>query len=150
MKTLGIKVDCAAALADARLMWQPGVYELVLIDLHNTSSGTQRFCEKVRAAHPHQRVAFYVGSPGFLSHTAGVGAGAQDKGFGPWNESVDLSEAAATPASRGSICEAAWRISAGKSMGPSRSNKPVSVDELREMSFGDAVKQAEETMDPQA
>src|SRR5258706_8517543 len=149
MKTLGIKVDCAAGLADARLLWQPGLYELVLVDLHNTSSGTQGFCKKVQAANPNQRVLFYVGSPAYLSDRPGVGSGAKQKGYGPWDDRVDVN-AEATPASRGSICEAAWRISAGKSMGKSRTSRPptteelrINAEELRAISFSDAVKQAE-------
>jgi DNA-binding NtrC family response regulator len=155
MKTLGIKVDCAAGLADARLLWQPGVYELVLIDLHNTSSGTQGFCKTVQAASPHQRVLFYVGSPAYLSASPGVGSGAKEKGYGPWNDQVDISAAAEpTPASRGSICEAAWRISAGKSTGRPRTSKPptteelrINAEELRAVSFSDAVKQAERALE---
>ena len=67
MRKLGMEVDCAADIPEARSWWRANLYDLVLINLGKGVGHRDRFCEEVRAATPPQRLAFLVGQPGYLS-----------------------------------------------------------------------------------
>jgi len=67
MRKLGIDVDCAADLAEARSWWRADLYDLVLINLEKGRGHRDRFCDDVRGATPPQRLAFLVGKPEYLS-----------------------------------------------------------------------------------
>ena len=66
LRKLGMDVDCAADITEARVWWRPALYDLVLI---NIEKGCQRgkFCDDLRSATPPQRVAFLVGRPEYLA-----------------------------------------------------------------------------------
>jgi hypothetical protein len=66
MRKLGIEVDSAADIVEARIWWKPALYDLVLISMEK---GGQRdkFCDDVRGANPPQRLAFLVGRPEYLA-----------------------------------------------------------------------------------
>src|SRR5881397_2813310 len=63
MRKLGVEVDCAADITEARALWQADSYSLVLVDVRNDSVNVQEFCSEVRSAKPPQAVAFLVGKP---------------------------------------------------------------------------------------
>jgi hypothetical protein len=67
MRKLGIEVDCAADISEARCWWRPGLYDLVLIHVLNDAKPVERFCDDVRNATPPQATMFLVGGPAFLS-----------------------------------------------------------------------------------
>src|SRR6202158_369502 len=67
MRKLGVDVDCAADITEARAMWQADSYSLVLVDVHNEAVNVQEFCDEVRSAKPPQSIAFLVGKPGYLA-----------------------------------------------------------------------------------
>jgi len=67
MRKLGIDVDCAADIDEARSWWRADLYDLVLIDLEKGLGQRDRFCEDVRGAKPPQRLAFLVGGPEYLA-----------------------------------------------------------------------------------
>ena len=67
MRKLGIEVDCAADISEARCWWRPGLYDLVLIHVLNDAKPVERFCDDVRSATPSQPTRFLVGEPTFLS-----------------------------------------------------------------------------------
>jgi hypothetical protein len=67
MRNLGIEVDCAADISEARCWWRPGLYDLVLIHVLNDAKPVERFCDDVRKATPSQPTMFLVGGPAFLS-----------------------------------------------------------------------------------
>jgi hypothetical protein len=67
MRKLGMQVDCAADIAEARSWWRADLYDLVLINLEKGGGHRDRFCEDVRAAIPPQRLAFLVGKPEYLA-----------------------------------------------------------------------------------
>src|SRR5438876_9589101 len=69
MRKLGVEVDCAADITEARALWHADSYSLVLVDVRNDSVNVQEFCSEVRSAKPPQAVAFLVGKPDYLAGT---------------------------------------------------------------------------------
>lgn len=67
LRKLGIDVDCAADLAEARAWWRPALYNLVLINMEKGKGQRDRFCDDLRSATPPQRMAFLVGQPEYLA-----------------------------------------------------------------------------------
>jgi hypothetical protein len=67
MRKLGIDVDCAADLGEARSWWRADLYDLVLVSMEKGPGHRDRFCEDVRGATPPQRLAFLVGEPAYLA-----------------------------------------------------------------------------------
>ena len=67
MRKLGLEVDCAADISEARCWWRPGLYDLVLIHVEDAARPVERFCDDVRNATPPQQTMFLVGGPAFLS-----------------------------------------------------------------------------------
>jgi hypothetical protein len=74
MRRLGMEVDCAADIAEARAWWRADLYHLVLINMENEVGHRDRFCEDVRGATPPQQLAFLVGKPGYLADSPGAEA----------------------------------------------------------------------------
>ena len=67
MRKLGIDVDSAADIAEARAWWRPALYDLVLVNIAKGRGQRDRFCDDLRSAAPPQRVAFLVGRPDYLA-----------------------------------------------------------------------------------
>ncbi len=67
MRRLGMDVDCAADILEARCWWRPKLYDLVLINQEKGRGHRDKFCEDIRNAQPPQRFAFLVGHPGYLA-----------------------------------------------------------------------------------
>jgi CheY-like chemotaxis protein len=67
MRKLGMDVDCAADIDEARSWWRANLYDLVLMNLEKGTGRRDKFCQDVRAAKPPQRLAFLVGEPAYLS-----------------------------------------------------------------------------------
>jgi len=67
MRKLGIDVDCAADIGEARSWWRAALYDLVLINMEKGLGHRDRFCDEVRTANPPQRLAFLVGQPEYLA-----------------------------------------------------------------------------------
>jgi hypothetical protein len=67
MRKLGMDVDCAADIVEARCWWKADLYDIVLIDLLKGRGQRDEFCQDVRGAKPPQRLAFFVGQPGYLA-----------------------------------------------------------------------------------
>ena len=66
LRRLGIDVDCAADIAEARSWWRPALYDLVLISMEKGRGQRDMFCDDLRSAKPPQRLAFLVGQPEYL------------------------------------------------------------------------------------
>ena len=66
LRKLGVYVDSAADLAEARSWWRPAVYDLVLINMERGAGQRDKFCDELRSATPRQRLAFLVGQPEYL------------------------------------------------------------------------------------
>lgn len=67
LRKLGIDVDGAADIVEARLWWKPALYDLVLINMEKGRGQRDKFCDDVRSATPPQRLAFLVGQPEYLA-----------------------------------------------------------------------------------
>jgi CheY-like chemotaxis protein len=67
MRKLGMDVDCAADIDEARSWWRANLYDLVLMNLEKGTGRRDKFCQDVRAAKPPQRLAFLVGEPAYLA-----------------------------------------------------------------------------------
>jgi hypothetical protein len=67
MRKLGIEVDCAADVLEARCWWRADLYNLVLINVAEEADIRDKFCTDMRSAIPPQRIAFFVGSPEYLA-----------------------------------------------------------------------------------
>lgn len=67
MRKLGIEVDCAADVAEARCWWRADFYDLVLINLQEGTAPRDKFCDDMRKATPAQQIMFLVGKPEYLA-----------------------------------------------------------------------------------
>ncbi len=67
MRKLGMDVDCAADISEARCWWRAALYDLVLINMEKGRGHRDTFCEDMRSATPPQRMAFLVGKPHYLA-----------------------------------------------------------------------------------
>ena len=67
MRRLGIEVDCAADVLEARCWWRADLYNLVLINVAGETDSRDKFCIDLRGASPPQRIAFFVGGPEYLA-----------------------------------------------------------------------------------
>jgi CheY-like chemotaxis protein len=110
MRKLGLDVDCAADITEARALWQADSYSLVLVDVRNDAANVQEFCEELRKAKPPQSVAFLVGKPEYLA-----GSPAADDGMVAPAPDVHGAACLASPRRYG-FQEASWRIAATRSL----------------------------------
>jgi CheY-like chemotaxis protein len=118
MRKLGMEVDCAIDVSEARLWWKADLYHLVLLNVENDMGTRDKFCDDIRSATPAQQFAFLVGKPEYLANVPGVDAVAvTDSGTVP-------QEHAATTTSDVSqhwgIMEASRRISEVRSVSAAR------------------------------
>jgi hypothetical protein len=67
MRKLGMDVDCAADIVEARSRWRAALYDLVLINMDKGQGYRDKFCDDIRIATPPQRFAFLVGRPEYLA-----------------------------------------------------------------------------------
>lgn len=67
MRKLGIEVDCAADVAEARCWWRADFYDLVLINLQEGTGPRDKFCDDMRRVTPGQQIMFLVGKPEYLA-----------------------------------------------------------------------------------
>ena len=67
LRKLGIDVDSAADIVEARVWWKPALYDLVLVNMDKGRGQRDKFCDDVRSASPPQRLAFLVGQPEYLA-----------------------------------------------------------------------------------
>ena len=80
MRKLGIEVDCAANIQEARSWWRADLYNLVLINIDSNVIQRDEFCEDIRRGSPPQRFAFLVGKPGYLANVPKAGTELQEAG----------------------------------------------------------------------
>jgi CheY-like chemotaxis protein len=126
MRKLGMDVDCAADISEARSWWRAALYNLVLMNVENELGHRDKFCEDIRSATPPQQLAFLVGKPDYLADlpNADTGPSVQpDDDQGHWGDvraalSADLPEGLPQ---RWGILEASRRISAVRSRSHARS-----------------------------
>ena len=96
LRSRGVEVHEAEELSAARFLWQPNVYDLVMLDVRRyASEETREFYEQIKGASPRQQFAFLMGPPRYVSRSwPGEGAG-DDTSRGQWGETVQHFLAAA-------------------------------------------------------
>lgn len=149
----GFEVVCATHISDARLLWHPAAYNLVLLDTKYDVAGAIEFCSAMRAAASGQLIAFLVGKPAYLASSPG--AEELPTGLPPasrYQENLRdlMATACATLPHRGGFAEAAWRMSLQRSAQCAQAQSPRRVakstpntENAASASFGEAVRRAE-------
>jgi len=123
LRKLGIDVDSAADIAEARSWWRPGLYDLVLINMEKGQGQRDKFCDDLRTATPSQRLAFLVGQPEYLAGSPNADEelaaenGNEQAAIGNAKGNVDSGDTS----QRWGILEASRRISAARSASIARS-----------------------------
>jgi len=142
MRKLGMEVDCAADISEARSWWRADLYSLVLIDMESGLGHRDKFCDDMRRATPPQQISFLVGKPGYLADAPNADeVPLVEKSGDRLDQSVreDIRAALATDlpgvmAQRWGILEASRRISAVRSLSHARSratqDKPLPPRDL--------------------
>jgi CheY-like chemotaxis protein len=72
MRKMGMDVDCAADISEARSWWRADLYDLVLINVDKGTGHRDKFCDDIRSATPSQHLAFLVGKPEYLANVPGL------------------------------------------------------------------------------
>jgi CheY-like chemotaxis protein len=118
LRKLGIDVDSAADIVEARVWWKPALYDLVLISMEKGRGQRDKFCDDVRSATPPQRLAFLIGQPEYLADSPNANeellAGNGDKEAAIGAKSIVATDLGDTT-QRWGILEASRRISAVRS-----------------------------------
>ncbi len=85
----GVEVHEAEEISRARFLWQPHVYDLVMLDVRRYSAAEAlEFYEQIRAADPRQRIVFLTGPPKYVSRTWPGEVAVDDISRGQWGETV--------------------------------------------------------------
>ena len=124
MRKLGMDVDCAADISEARSWWRADLYNLVLINAQNDLGHRDKFCDDIRAATPPQQIAFLVGGPDYLADSPESGSFEPDDTAEvfPGHVKAALStDISGGPPQRWGILEASRQISAVRSASHARS-----------------------------
>jgi hypothetical protein len=96
LRTHAVEVHEAEELSTARFLWQPHVYDLVMLDVRRYSPAEAlEFYEQIRGADPRQQFAFLMGPPQYLSRTWPGEIAGDDTARGQWSETVKRFLAAA-------------------------------------------------------
>lgn len=153
----GLDVVCASRVSDARMLWHPLTYDLVLFDARNDQANATELCVEMRSRAPKQRIAFLVGKPEYLaSSPAPFEEGFVEEMPTRCEENVRqlMTNACEALPRRGGFLEARWRMALARSVKPEQeSHRParlvdplprvIAVDDNASASFGDAVRLAE-------
>ena len=89
LRSHGVEVHAVEEISAARFLWQPNIYDLVMLDVRRYSPAeTLEFYEQIKQASPRERVVFLVGPPTYLSLTWPGEVIAEDASSGQWGETV--------------------------------------------------------------
>ena len=89
LRSSGVEVHEAEEIPAARFLWQPDVYDLVMLDVRRYSPAEAlEFYEQIKQASPHEQVVFLVGPPTYLSLAWPGEVFAEDASSGQWRATV--------------------------------------------------------------
>jgi CheY-like chemotaxis protein len=69
LRSHGVEVHCAKDSVEAALLWVPGFFNLVLLDVRHKPKDAMAFWRTIRRQDPKQRIFFLVGAPLYISAT---------------------------------------------------------------------------------
>jgi response regulator RpfG family c-di-GMP phosphodiesterase len=96
LQSQGVEVHAVEDFYGARFLWQPDMYDFVLLDVRRYPAGEAReWCEQIKDKSPRQRIAFLVGAPTYLSLTWPGEVSVGENSRGQWGETVRRFVAAA-------------------------------------------------------
>jgi CheY-like chemotaxis protein len=124
MRKLGIDVDTAADVLEARCWWRADLYNLVLINVAGETDSRDKFCSDIRSANPSQRIAFFVGGPAYLAATPHSDAAPAESDADALHKEMVaalLAQSSENSSQRWGILEACKRISSVRSVSEARS-----------------------------
>jgi hypothetical protein len=91
-----VEVQEAEEISRAQFLWQPNVYDLVMLDVRRYSTAEAlEFYEQIKATDPRQRIVFLPGPPKYVSRTWLGEVTGDDTSRGQWGETVKRYLAAA-------------------------------------------------------
>jgi CheY-like chemotaxis protein len=136
MRQLGMDVDCACDIVEARCWWRADLYDLVVMNVQNERGHRDKFCDDIRGATPPQQLAFLVGKPEYLAMAPGAEEAlmenAEDQASG--QKTLPPCENVSPEPQRWGIMEASRRISTVRSLSAARSaalrNRPTPPRDL--------------------
>src|SRR2546422_8827637 len=67
LRKLGVEVDCAADVSEARELWRGGAHNLGLVGVRNDSINVEEFCVGIKSAKPSQPHGYLGGKPADLA-----------------------------------------------------------------------------------
>lgn len=151
LRKLGMDVDCACDISEARSWWRADLYNLVLVNMDDELDHRDKFCEDVRGATPPQQIAFLVGKPAYLADLPNVIETSSRRDAGTpsdeYPEAAQPADGSAGADVRWGIMEASRRISEVRSVAVARStarrNRPTPPRDLevRESRRGEIMSQ---------
>jgi CheY-like chemotaxis protein len=96
LQSHGVEVHAIEDFSAARVRWQPGTYDYVLLDIRKfPAEEALEWCGQIKDRSPRQRIAFLVGAPAYLSLTWPGEVIAASASSGQWGETVKRFLAAA-------------------------------------------------------
>jgi hypothetical protein len=125
MRKLGMDVDCACDISEARFWWTINRYGLVMMGVNNDAGDRDRFCDYLRGAVPPQQLVFLVGKPEYFSNAPGAEAVSPAEFTGEPSvpkpaEQLQLDDPLPVSPLRWGILEASRRISEVRSISAAR------------------------------
>jgi len=134
MRKLGMDVDCACDISEARSWWRADLYNLVLVNMENELEHRDKFCEDVRAATPPQQLVFLVGKPEYLADLPNAEVPSSPENNLPTEGDTQPVNVSDSSTVRWGIMEASRRISKVRSVSVARTtamrNRPTPPRDL--------------------
>ena len=89
LRSRRVDVHETEEISGAQFLWQPNVYDLVMLDVRRYSPAeTLEFYEQIKGASPPQRIVFLTGPPKYVSRRWPDEVAADDTSGGQWGEAV--------------------------------------------------------------
>ena len=96
LQSQGVEVHAVEDFSQARVLWQPRIYDFVLLDVRRyPAEEGLKWCEEIKDRDPKQRLAFLVGAPTYVSLKWPGKVVADAASSGQWRETVKRFLAAA-------------------------------------------------------
>ena len=87
LRTHGVEVHEAEEISAARFLWQPHVYDLVMLDVRRYfPAEALEFYGEVMHRSPHEHFVFLLGPPKYVSRTWPGEVASDDTSRGQWGE----------------------------------------------------------------